>query len=216
MTTANKITLVRIAMIPFFVIFALMDGVGFQIAALVLFCAASFTDFLDGYIARKYNQVTDFGKFVDPLADKLLVTAALVIFVGQGLMASWMVFIILAREFIITSLRNVAAAKGQVMAAAWSGKVKTCVQIAGIILIFLIVIGYGIASAGAVPVGSAASVGIIGGADGPTAIWVSSGPLSGITNIIGAVMTFVTLYSGYDYLKRNWDLVAEGATKPKK
>ena len=116
MTTANKITLARIAMIPFFVVFALMEGFQWQAAALALFCIASATDFLDGYIARKYNQVTDFGKFVDPLADKLLVTAALVIFVGQGLLASWMVFIILAREFIITSLRNVAAAKGQVMA----------------------------------------------------------------------------------------------------
>lgn len=216
MTTANKITLVRIAMIPFFVVFALMDGVGYQIAALALFCIASFTDFLDGYIARKYNQVTDFGKFVDPLADKLLVTAALVIFVGQGLMASWMVFIILAREFIITSLRNVAAAKGQVMAAAWSGKVKTCVQIAGIILIFLIVIvstpnGLGVGSGAA-----DAALGVIGGADGMTAIFVSGGnPLGGITNIIGLIMTLVTLYSGYDYLKRNWDLVAEGATKPK-
>ena len=125
MTTANKITMVRIAMIPFFVVFALMDGVKWQALALVLFCAASLTDFLDGYVARKYNQVTDFGKFVDPLADKLLVTAALVIFVGEGLLASWMVFLILAREFIITSLRNVAAAKGQVMAASWSGKVKT-------------------------------------------------------------------------------------------
>lgn len=239
MTTANKITLVRIAMIPFFVVFALMDGVGYQIAALALFCIASFTDFLDGYIARKYNQVTDFGKFVDPLADKLLVTAALVIFVGQGLMASWMVFIILAREFIITSLRNVAAAKGQVMAAAWSGKVKTCVQIAGIILIFLIVIvgamlgqpyldivpkettlwetaAIGISYAISGWMGSpSAAFGVIGGADGPTAIFVSGNPLGGITNIIGLIMTLVTLYSGYDYLKRNWDLVAEGATKPK-
>ena len=106
MTTANKITLVRIAMIPFFVVFAILGGPKYDAIALVLFCLASFTDFLDGYIARKYNQVTDFGKFVDPLADKLLVTAALVIFVERGLFAAWMVFVILAREFIITSLRN--------------------------------------------------------------------------------------------------------------
>lgn len=241
MTLANKITLARIAMIPFFVVFALLEGWLWQAAALVLFCAASFTDFLDGYIARKYNQVTDFGKFVDPLADKLLVTAALVIFVGQGLLASWMVFLILAREFIITSLRNVAAAKGQVMAAAWSGKVKTCVQIAGIILIFLLAIGFGwlmeqggsfswssggvsyttimTGKAAMAPTATnAASVGIIGGADGPTAILTagSGHPLAGLTNLIGLVMTLVTLYSGYDYLKRNWSLVAEGATRPKK
>lgn len=237
MTTANKITLARIAMIPFFVVFALLDDWRWQAAALALFCIASFTDFLDGYIARKYNQVTDFGKFVDPLADKLLVTAALVIFVGQGLLASWMVFLILAREFIITSLRNVAAAKGQVMAAAWSGKVKTCVQIAGIILIFLLVIGFGwimeqggafswtsgggvsyTAMTTAPEATNSFSVGVIGGADGPTAILTagSGHPLAGLSNLIGLVMTLVTLYSGYDYLKRNWSLVAEGATRPKK
>ncbi len=225
MTTANKITLARIAMIPFFVVFALLEGWQWQLAALALFCVASFTDFLDGYIARKYNQVTDFGKFVDPLADKLLVTAALVIFVGQGLLASWMVFIILAREFIITSLRNVAAAKGQVMAAAWSGKVKTCVQIAGVILIFAIVAWWGWLTANSqfgVTVftngAAASSIGVIGGADGPTAILTagSGHPLAGVTNLIGLVMTLVTLYSGYDYMKRNWDLVAEGATRPKK
>ncbi|MCI8856868.1 MAG: CDP-diacylglycerol--glycerol-3-phosphate 3-phosphatidyltransferase [Clostridiaceae bacterium] len=230
MTTANKITLARIAMIPFFVVFALMEGFQWQAAALALFCIASATDFLDGYIARKYNQVTDFGKFVDPLADKLLVTAALVIFVGQGLLTSWMVFIILAREFIITSLRNVAAAKGQVMAASWSGKVKTCVQIAGIILIFLLVIYWGwaaensdfgisvITMKNASHSAAASSVGIIGGADGPTAILTagSGHPLAPVTNLIGLVVTLVTLYSGFDYLKRNWALVAEGATRPKK
>lgn len=182
MTTANKITLARIALIPFFVVFALMEAPAWQMTALILFCLASFTDFLDGYIARKYNQITDFGKFVDPLADKLLVTAALIIFVGQGKMASWMVFIILAREFIITSLRNVAAAKGQVMAAAWSGKVKTCIQIASIIVIFL-------------------DSSLRGG--------------SILTPIAGWAATLITIYSGYDYLHRNWALVAEGATKPK-
>ena len=84
MTTANKITLIRIAMIPFFIWFALQADFTSLVIALVLFCTASFTDFLDGYIARKYNQVTDFGKFVDPLADKLLVTAALLIFIEKG------------------------------------------------------------------------------------------------------------------------------------
>mgnify|MGYP000552711630 FL=1 len=143
MTLANKITLARIALIPFFVIFATIGGVTCDVIALVLFCVCSFTDFLDGYVARKYHQVTDFGKFVDPLADKLLICAAMVIFIDRGLMAGWMVFIILAREFIITSLRTIAAMKGTAMAAAWSGKVKTCVQIAGVILIFLCTIATG-------------------------------------------------------------------------
>ena len=145
MTTANKITLTRIAMIPFFIYFAaqpmrIIDELRYHVVfptstviALVLFCVASFTDFLDGYVARKYNQVTDFGKFVDPLADKLLVASALILFVEQKAMAGWMVCIILARELIITSLRVVAANKGVVMAATWTGKVKTCVQIGGII-----------------------------------------------------------------------------------
>ena len=124
MTTANKITLTRIAMIPFFIYFAaqpmlIIDETRYLAAfptstviALVLFCVASFTDFLDGYVARKYNQVTDFGKFVDPLADKLLVASALILFVEQKAMAGWMVCVILARELIITSLRVVAANKG--------------------------------------------------------------------------------------------------------
>ncbi|MFR4978222.1 MAG: CDP-diacylglycerol--glycerol-3-phosphate 3-phosphatidyltransferase [Butyricicoccus sp.] len=188
MTTANKITLARIALIPFFIWFATRWTPPGDAIALVLFCVASATDFLDGYVARKYNQVTDFGKFVDPLADKLLVTAALVIFVERGLFAGWMVFVILAREFIITSLRNVAAAKGQVMAAAWSGKVKTCVQIAVIIAIFLfsIVTGMGTPLPAVLPYACA---------------WVA---------------TLVTIYSGYDYMHRNWELVAQGATKPKR
>lgn len=195
MTTANKITLIRIAMIPFFIYFAMQSTEDGMIAALALFCIASFTDFLDGYVARKYNQVTDFGKFVDPLADKLLVTAALLIFIEKGVFPAWMVFIILAREFIITSLRNVAAAKGRVLAATWTGKVKTCVQIAGIILIF----GKSIAEAYAGnPLTS-------GGQAAPSPFFM----------FIAVVMTLVTLYSGFDYMVKNWDIVKEGASKPK-
>lgn len=208
MTTANKITLVRIAMIPFFIWFALQNSAGSQIVALVLFCVASFTDFLDGYIARKYNQVTDFGKFVDPLADKLLVTGALLIFIEKGIFPSWMVFIILAREFIITSLRIVAANKGRVLAATWTGKVKTCVQIAGIILDFLFLIFFGAAPA------SWSASGVIGGADSPTAIVVTGFGLS-FPALVAWAMTLVTLYSGWDYLHKNWDLIKDGAVKEK-
>ncbi|MDO4270679.1 MAG: CDP-diacylglycerol--glycerol-3-phosphate 3-phosphatidyltransferase [Eubacteriales bacterium] len=188
MTLANKITIVRILMIPFFIWCAMQDTAAFQIAALVLFCVASFTDFLDGYVARKYNQVTDFGKFVDPLADKLLVTAALLIFIEKGFFPAWMVFIILAREFIITSLRIVAANKGRVLAATWTGKVKTCVQIGGIILIFLMQIFATPSDAFAVHLFT------------PVIVWV---------------MTLVTLYSGFDYLRKNWDLIRDGAVKEK-
>ena len=125
MTTANKITLIRVGMIPFFIYFAYQGTQTCDIIALCIFLLASMTDALDGYIARHYNQITDFGKFVDPLADKLLVCAALLLFIQRSEMNSVMVFIILAREFIITSLRIVAIGKGRVLAAAWSGKVKT-------------------------------------------------------------------------------------------
>jgi len=222
MTTANKITLTRIAMIPFFIYFAaqpmlIIDETRYLAAfptstviALVLFCVASFTDFLDGYVARKYNQVTDFGKFVDPLADKLLVASALILFVEQKAMAGWMVCVILARELIITSLRVVAANKGVVMAATWTGKVKTCVQIGGIIIIYLYYIIVGALASGAAGLCFVT-------ADGPTsAIFVlraDGAPL--LLTIVGWVVTLVTIYSGYDYLKKNWDLIKDGAVKAK-
>ena len=219
MTTANKITLTRFAMIPFFIYFAaqpmrIIDELRYLVVfptstviALVLFCVASFTDFLDGYVARKYNQVTDFGKFVDPLADKLLVASALILFVEQKAMAGWMVCVILARELIITSLRVVAANKGVVMAATWTGKVKTCVQIGGIIVIYLYYI-----ITGALANGVAFADG-----DGVTAVMVmphtDGMPL--LLTIVGWVVTLVTIYSGYDYLKKNWDLIKDGAVKAK-
>ncbi len=209
MTTANKITMVRILMIPFFIYFALQADKTSLIIALVLFCLASVTDFLDGYIARKYNQVTDFGKFVDPLADKLLVTAALLIFIEKGIFPAWMVFIVLAREFIITSLRNVAAAKGKVLAASWTGKVKTCVQIAGIIIDFFVLI---LISGSLEDMNNAiaSSIGVIGGAAGPTAVLTAG---FGIPNIVAWVVTLVTIYAGVDYMVKNWDLVKDGAVK---
>ena len=222
MTTANKITLTRIAMIPFFIYFAaqpmlIIDETRYLAAfptstviALVLFCVASFTDFLDGYVARKYNQVTDFGKFVDPLADKLLVASALILFVEQKAMAGWMVCVILARELIITSLRVVAANKGRVLAATWTGKVKTCVQIGGIIIIYLYYIIMGALASGAAGL-------FFVTVDGPTsAIFFSRAdgtPL--LLTIVGWVVTLVTIYSGYDYLKKNWDLIKDGAVKAK-
>lgn len=122
MTTANKLTLLRVLLIPVFMVLLLM-GHGWW--ALAVYILASVTDFVDGYIARHYNQTTDFGKFADPLADKLLVFAALLIFVERGQMPAWAVVIMLAREFAVSGLRMLAAAKSRVIAAAMSGKVKT-------------------------------------------------------------------------------------------
>ena len=129
MTTASKITLARVAMIPLFMIVLLA---GYNWAALIIFAIASLTDFVDGYIARHYNQTSDFGKFLDPLADKLLVTAAMLIFVQWNRMPAWAVMIVLAREFAVSGLRMVAATGGKVLAAGFSGKVKTFATMVGL------------------------------------------------------------------------------------
>lgn len=124
----NKLTVLRIALIPLFVLFFEMKSISYNYFwALFVFAAASITDLLDGKIARKYNLISDFGKLMDPLADKILVTAAMVCFVGEpsALTASWIVIVILAREFLVTSLRLLAAAKGVVLAADKWGKYKT-------------------------------------------------------------------------------------------
>ena len=135
MTTASKITLVRVALIPvYMVLMYLSTGVpgGFLWGALAVFIAASLTDFVDGQIARRCNQVSDFGKFLDPLADKLLVIAAMVIFCEWGKMPAWAVMIVLTREFAVTGLRLVAVGKGTVIAAGMSGKIKTATTMIGL------------------------------------------------------------------------------------
>ena len=129
MTTASKLTLLRVALIPVFMILFLR---GCTVAAFVVFVTASVTDFADGYIARHYNQVSDFGKFLDPLADKMLVFAAMLLFIQFGRMPAWAVAIALARELAVSGLRMIAASKGQVIAAAWSGKIKTSCTMVGI------------------------------------------------------------------------------------
>ena len=131
MTTASKITLVRVAMIPIFMALLLL---GYRWIALAVFILASVTDFVDGYVAHHYNQVSDFGKFLDPLADKLLVTACMLIFVEWGRMPAWAVMIVLTREFAVTGLRLVAVGNGRVIAAGWSGKVKTFSTMVGLCL----------------------------------------------------------------------------------
>ena len=135
MTTASKITLIRVAFIPVYMVLMYLSGGEpnyWMWIALGLFIAASLTDYLDGYIARKYNQVSDFGKFLDPLADKLLVIAAMTILCQWGRMPAWSLMIVLNREFAVTGLRLVAVGKGNVIAAGWSGKVKTASTMIGL------------------------------------------------------------------------------------
>ena len=135
MTLASKITLLRVAFIPVYM--ALMYASGgapniWMYLALGVFILASITDFIDGQIARKFNQISDFGKFLDPLADKLLTIAAMTMFTQWGAMPAWALMIVLTREFAVTGLRLVAVGKGKVIAAGWSGKVKTAVTMIGL------------------------------------------------------------------------------------
>ena len=135
MTIASKITIVRVAMIPFYMVTMYLSGgqAGpWMWISLAIFIVASLTDFADGYIARHYNQTTDFGKFLDPLADKLLTIAAMCVFCQWGSFPAWALMIVLTREFAVTGLRLVAVQKGNVIAAGWSGKVKTASTMVGL------------------------------------------------------------------------------------
>ena len=125
MTTANKLTILRVLMIPVFLVVLYWGFPGCRYVALGIYIVACLTDLLDGYIARHYNQVSDFGKFMDPLADKVLVMAAMCYLVEIGQMPGWCLAIVLLREFAVSGMRLVAVEQGRVIAAAWSGKVKT-------------------------------------------------------------------------------------------
>lgn len=180
MNTPNKLTLVRIMLIPFFIVILLLPQIPFHyLIALFIFAAASFTDFLDGYLARKYNLITDFGKLMDPLADKLLVVAALVCFVELGLVSSIAVIIIISREFLVTSVRLIAAGKGMILAADKWGKYKTVVQMLSIIIIL---IGEHLKSVQIIP---------------------ESYDLSILYAIFIFITILLTLFSGFNYIIKN-------------
>lgn len=177
MTLASKITLIRVAFIPAFMVLMYLSGGNpglWMWMSLAVFIIASITDYVDGYIARKYNQVSDFGKFLDPLADKLLVIAAMVMFCQWERFPAWALMIVLTREFAVTGLRLVAVGKNKVIAAGWSGKVKTACTMVGLCLMM----GYpclGLPFAGMVD-------------------WV----------VIG-VTVVTTVYSGIEYFIQNWN-----------
>lgn len=177
MTTANKLTLLRMALIPVFLGVLYADFPGARWWALGVFAAASLTDFLDGYIARHYNQITDFGKFMDPLADKVLVMAAMCWFVEQGRMPGWALAIVLLREFAVSGMRLVAVEQGRVIAAGWSGKVKTAATMVCLILML---------ASPAPGVGDSAP--------------------DFIATISNVVIVATTLYSGVEYFIKNADV----------
>lgn len=180
MTTASKITMVRVAMIPVFMILMYCQ---LYAAALIVFIIASCTDFVDGYIARHYNQVSDFGKFLDPLADKLLVIAAMVLFTEWGIFPSWALMIVLTREFGVTGLRLVAVGNGRVIAAGWSGKIKTASTMVGLCLMMAALI-FPVLSAGGV-----------------------------LELVVTWVIVVTTVVSGVEYFVRNWDVLGLGGKK---
>ncbi len=182
MNLPNKLTLLRVILVPFFLLFLLVDQIPLHgLWALVIFAAASITDALDGHIARSRGLITDFGKFLDPVADKVLVFAALIAFVELGLASSVAVVIMMAREFLVSSMRMVAASKGRVIAAGKSGKVKTAVTMVSIVVILLLM------ALGDLVPGMTVS-------------------LAAISNVLIWICGVITVYSGVEYLVQNKDV----------
>lgn len=196
MTTASKFTLARVFMIPLFMVCLYLSknigtvaGFVWMVAALLVFILASITDAIDGHIARKYHQVSDFGKFLDPLADKLLVISAMCVFCEWGVFPAWALMIVLAREFAVTGLRLVAVDNGRVIAAAWSGKVKTaCTMVALCILIAF----WSFARF--------AVLGILLSADLCTLLEAI------VRWCVVGIIVLTTLWSGVEYFIKNWDV----------
>jgi len=203
MNLPNFLTIIRMALVPVFIVFFYMGQSGGQVyffLAFVVFVAASATDAVDGHIARKYDLITNFGKLMDPLADKVLTTAALIIFVDVGMIPAWVVIVILAREFIITGLRGVAASEGVVIAAGRSGKLKTFFQMTAICFILLAVAILGQLDA-VVLVNPELSLMIFTGAVADGVFLQAFGALVAFIGIVlmWAAVVF-TVYSGVEYL----------------
>ncbi|MFR1804788.1 MAG: CDP-diacylglycerol--glycerol-3-phosphate 3-phosphatidyltransferase [Faecalispora sporosphaeroides] len=191
MNLPNKLTMFRLILVPFFVAVLLAPALPHHyLIAAILFAVASYTDHLDGMLARKNNQITDFGKFMDPLADKVLVISALVCFVELHLANVWMVLLIIAREFMVTSIRLVAADKGQVIAANNWGKAKTVSQIIAILVVLFLQYWLELAVAGvALPV-------------------TVNEPLTSLLGqLLILIATALAVISGLIYLKQNWQIV---------
>lgn len=192
MNLANKLTLIRIFLVPVFLLFIATKDIPYgSFIATFIFILASVTDKLDGYVARSRNQITNFGKFMDPLADKLLVTAALISLVELHVVPGWAAVVIIAREFAVSGLRSIAAAQGRVIAASWWGKIKTVIQIIAIILLLL-----------KVNIRDAKLLKIFVIDNHYVKEFFVIAP-----TIMLMVAVAITLISGYDYFKKNKDAV---------
>lgn len=192
MNLANKLTLLRILLVPIFLIFIVVKEIPYgTFIATFIFIIASITDKLDGYIARSRNQITNFGKFMDPLADKLLVTTALITLVEYSIVPSWAAIIIIAREFAVSGLRTLAASEGKVIAASWWGKIKTVIQIIAIILLLI-----------QVNISETASL---------YSVVINSSFLTNFFKYVPSIMldisVIITIISGYDYFRKNKGII---------
>ncbi len=185
MNLPNKLTLLRVCLIPFFVVFARMSPLWAQLVALAIYAAACITDALDGHIARSRNLITDFGKFMDPIADKLLVMSALIVLTAQGRMPDWVCILMLAREFLVSGFRLVAVENGRVIAAGPLGKLKTVFQMAATIALMLLV-----------------------SVNGPEASLLGRAGVV-FANVLMYIALVLTVVSGADYLIRNRDCIRD-------
>ena len=193
MNLANKLTLIRIFLVPVFLLFIATKDIPYgSFIATFIFILASLTDKLDGYVARSRNQITNFGKFMDPLADKLLVTAALISLVELQVVPGWAAVVIIAREFAVSGLRSIAAAQGRVIAASWWGKIKTVIQIIAIILLLL-----------KVNIHDAKLLKIFTIDNHYLKEFFKYAP-----TVMLMIAVIVTLLSGYDYFKKNKEAVS--------
>ena len=179
MNLPNKLTVARMIAVPFFIAAYMLE---FYIVAFVLFVAASVTDFFDGYLARKHNLVSNFGKIMDPLADKILVYSAFCLMVDDNTIAGWMLIVILAREFVVAGMRTVAASEGIVIAAAMSGKIKTVLQMIAVPLLLFVPVLEGTAAEYAIHVAA------------QLFLWAS---------------LIMTVYSGIEYVMKNKEVFSQ-------
>ncbi len=202
MNLPNKITLLRICLVPVFMVVLFLPFEWANLIGLIIFIIASLTDSLDGHIARSKNLVTNFGKFLDPLADKLLVAAALIALVGMDKIPSWFATIVIAREFMVTGIRLLANGEGRVIAASIWGKIKTITQIIAISLLLL-------DSTASLPADES-DIFMIEKLQ-KLCMTFSQSPLENIVGILATIMIMVaiviTLLSGFDYLVKNKDIL---------
>ena len=193
MNLPNKLTLMRIILVPFYIFFLLMPGIPHHyLISFIIFAAAAYTDHLDGKIARKYNLITDFGKFADPLADKIMILAALACFIQLGLTNAVVLIVIVSREFMVTAIRLVASAKGKLVAANNWGKAKTISQIAAVLLVMLLQYILELNHMGIISLSEPEKLSWYFLIAGEAAIWISA---------------VLTLISGVIYLVQNFEFI---------